>query len=151
MKVLITGGCGFIGSNLCEYLVAKGHSIVVIDNLSTGYKANLSRVLNVVELHCKNLEQFDLKSLTGIDVIVHLAAQASVPRSIDNFGDSSGSNLMGTIKIIDHCRGNNIPVVYASSSAIYGNMKLGNDELDQVDLLSPYAIDKYMMELYMNV
>ena len=150
MKILITGGGGFIGSNLCEYLVNKGHSIVVIDNLSTGYEANLSRVINVIEFHCKNLEQFDLKSLLGIDVVVHLAAQASVPISINNFGASSSSNLMGTIKIIDFCRINNIPVVYASSSAIYGNMKLGNDDTDLVDLLSPYAIDKYMMELYMK-
>jgi UDP-glucose 4-epimerase len=77
-----------------------------------------------------------------------LAAQASVPISVAKFGSSSSSNMLGTIKVIDYCRVNQIPLVYASSSAIYGNLELGDDQNSRVDLVSPYATDKYAMELY---
>ena len=148
MKYLITGGAGFIGSHLVELLIENNHEVVCVDDLSSGYKSNLSSVIQKIDFYEEKIELFDFNKLSDIDAIVHLAAQPSVPFSITNFSDSSSSNLLGAIKVIDHCRLHNIPLVYASSSAIYGNFELGNDEIENVDLLSPYATDKYAMELY---
>ena len=148
MKYLVTGGAGFIGSHLVELLIESDHEVVCVDDLSTGYKSNLSSVIQKIDFFEEKIELFNLNKLKDIDVIVHLAAQLSVPISISNFPNSTSSNLLGALKVINHCRLHNIPLVYASSSAIYGNLKFGNDEIENVDLLSPYATDKYVMELY---
>ena len=150
MKILITGGAGFIGSNLSDYLLLKKHKIVIVDDLSTGHKSNLSSIFDKIEFYKEKIEWFDFDKVSDIDAIVHLAAQPSVPLSITNFADSSSSNLLGTINVIDYCRVRKIPFIYASSSAVYGNLPLGDDESKKIDLLSPYATDKYAMELYAN-
>lgn len=151
MNILVTGGAGFIGSHLCEYLVSAGHAITVIDDLSSGFKSNLGRVLEKITFHEEKVESFDFAKLSGIDSVVHLAAQVSVPVSIEDFGVSSTSNLLGAIKVIDFCKCNQLPFVYASSSAVYGNLDFGDDFGASVDLLSPYAVDKYVLELYTKV
>lgn len=151
MKILISGGAGFIGSNLCDFLIKNNHSIVVVDNLSTGSMKNLNKVVEKVSFHEENIEYFDFNKVGDIDVVVHLAAQPSVPLSVENFGDSSSSNLLGTINVIEYCRINKIPLIYASSSAIYGNLTLGDDKDSENDLLSPYAADKYAMEIYTKI
>jgi len=148
MNILVTGGSGFIGSNLSDYLVNRGHKVTVVDDLSTGYISNLSSVIDSISFYEEKIELFDFDKLPKIDVLVHLAAQASVPISVAKFSSSSSSNMLGTIKVIDYCRVNQIPLVYASSSAVYGNLELGNDQNSRVDLLTPYATDKYTMELY---
>ena len=148
MKYLVTGGAGFIGSHLVELLIENNHEIVCVDDLSTGYKSNLSSVIKKIDFYEEKIELFDFNKHGDIDAIVHLAAQPSVPLSITNFSDSSSSNLLGAIKVIDYCRLHHIPLVYASSCAVYGNLEFGNDEMENVDLLSPYATDKYAMELY---
>ena len=148
MKYLITGGAGFIGSHLIELLIKKKFKVACVDDLSSGNLSNLSSVVKKIEFYKERIEIFDFNKLTKINGIIHLAAQTSVPRSISHFHDSSSNNLLGAIKVIDFCKSNNIPLVYASSSAIYGNLGKGNDEINKVDLLSPYAVDKYSMELY---
>ena len=148
MNILVTGGSGFIGSNLSDYLVNRGHTVTVVDDLSTGYISNLSSVIDGISFYEEKIELFDFDKLPKFDVLVHLAAQPLVPISVAKFGSSSSSNILGTIKVIDYCRVNQIPLVYASSSAIYGNLELGDDQNSRVDLLSPYATDKYAMELY---
>jgi UDP-glucose 4-epimerase len=129
-------------------LVNKGHTVIVVDDLSTGHKSNLSSVVDSISFYEEKVEFFDFDRASRVDAIIHLAAQPSVPVSITDFGNSSSVNMLGTIKVIDYCRVNQIPLVYASSSAIYGNLELGSDTNSQVDLLSPYATDKYAMELY---
>ena len=148
MKILITGGAGFIGSNLCDHLLLRECEVAIVDDLSTGHKSNLSSVIDKIEFYEEKIERFDFDKVSDIDAVVHLAAQPSVPLSITNFADSSSSNLLGTINVIDYCRVQKIPLIYASSSAIYGDLTLGNDESKEIDLLSPYATDKYAMELY---
>jgi len=151
MNILVTGGAGFIGSHLCEYLVHSGHQITVVDDLSSGDKSNLSSVIHSIDFRQEKIEAFDFSKLPNIDSVVHLAAQVSVPVSIHDFGRSSSSNLLGAIRVIDFCRHNQVPLVYASSSALYGNLELGDDVDSTVDLLSPYAADKYVMELYAKI
>ena len=148
IRYLITGGAGFIGSSLCEFLVDKGHSVFVVDDLSTGYKNNLAPILKSINFYEEKIQFFDFEILPKIDAVIHLAAQPSVPISIADFRNSSSGNILGTIKIIDYCSINQIPLTYASSSAIYGNLELGSDVNSEIDLLSPYATDKYVMELY---
>ena len=148
MNILVTGGAGFIGSNLCDFLIANDNQVIVVDDLSTGHKSNLSSIFEKIEFYEEKIEKFDFNKVSNIDAIVHLAAQPSVLLSITNFADSSSVNLLGTINVIDYCRTKKIPFIYASSSAVYGDLTLGNDESKKIDLLSPYATDKYAMELY---
>ncbi len=148
MKIVVTGGAGFIGSHLCDFLISKKHSVVVIDDLSTGYLSNIESIKDKVDFFNAKVEEFDFDNISNIDAVVHLAAQVSVPISIDSFKESSSTNLLGTISVMEYCQKQNIPLVYASSSAVYGDLPLGDDNADKVNLLSPYAVDKYTMELY---
>ncbi|MFA6260100.1 MAG: NAD-dependent epimerase/dehydratase family protein [Bacteroidia bacterium] len=146
---LVTGGCGFIGSHLVDHLVNLGHKVYVIDNLSTGYNENIAHHTQI-EIYKADIERFDLSQIKELHGVFHLAAQASVPISIERFLESSSSNLLGTLNVLDYCTKRKIPFVYATSSAIYGNLEFG-DEKGGIDLLSPYAVDKYCMELYADV
>jgi len=148
MKVyLVTGGAGFIGSNLVEHL-CKTNKVVVIDDLSSGFESNLPDSDNLRFINA-DLINFDLYSIKEqISGVIHLAAQASVPLSIEQFKNSSNTNLLGMTNIMDFCVNKSLPFVYASSSAIYGNLSLGDDKVESNDILSPYACDKHVMEEY---
>ncbi|MCH9770704.1 MAG: NAD-dependent epimerase/dehydratase family protein [Gammaproteobacteria bacterium] len=146
--ILVTGGAGFIGSHLVERLVRSEEQVVVIDDLSSGDVGNITAVRSDIKFYQARVEEFDFSLLRGITAVVHLAAQTSVPYSIDNYAESSKANLLSTIVIIDYCRKNHIPLVYATSSAVYGGLDYGDDALGTIDLISPYAVDKYVMELY---
>ena len=82
MNILVTGGAGFIGSNLCDYLVSKNYHVTIIDDLSTGKTSNLSSIIESIIFYEEKIESFDFNKLNKIDVVVHLAAQPSVPISI---------------------------------------------------------------------
>lgn len=150
MKYLVTGGAGFIGSHLTDTLVASGDEVVVVDDLSAGFKRNLSlqEGLKIIidKVQCLSQDQF-----SDIDGIFHMAAQASVPVSVEEFYYSSTNNLQSTFWVYDLARKLDVPVVYASSSAIYGNLPLGNDSIEKFEILSPYALDKLTMEQYANL
>ena len=150
MNYIVTGGAGFIGSHLIELLISKGHYILCIDDLSSGYEHNLPFDKSLTFLKRK-LEDVETSRTKKFDGIFHLAAQASVPKSIDDFYNSSKNNLLGTLKVFEWARNAKIPVVYASSSAIYGNLPVGNDEVENYDILSPYAQDKLTMEHYADM
>ncbi|SVD73530.1 uncharacterized protein METZ01_LOCUS426384, partial [marine metagenome] len=138
---LITGGCGFIGSTLVEKLISNGSKVFVIDDLSTGKISNLpkSEKITFFEESVQNIGEFNIDKLDGI---FHLAAQTSVPFSIDKFYESTSNNLLSSIRIFDFAVKNLIPIVYASSSAVYGNLKLGSEKIENYDIISPYAQDK---------
>jgi UDP-glucose 4-epimerase len=149
--IVVTGGAGFIGSNLVDFLINKKYSVCVIDNFSTGKKSNLSHLGNAIKVYDENVAHFNFNSLKNIEAVIHLAAQVSVPVSIEKFKISSKSNICSSITVLEYCSENKIPIIYASSSAVYGNSPLGDDYLNNIDLLSPYAADKYSMEIYANV
>lgn len=147
MNYLVSGGAGFIGSHLCEELALLNHNVLAVDDLSTGFETNLPISNNIELIRCK-LQVLSESYYKNLDGIFHLAAQASVPISIKDFFSSTLNNLESTIKVFDIARRYRIPVVYASSSAIYGNLPLGDDNLNKFEILSPYAQDKLTMENY---
>ena len=103
-KVAVTGGAGFIGSNLSRALIASGFDVVVIDNLSTGLESNLSDL--PVDFRNMSITDFDLleKALGGCDVVVHLAARGSVPRSVKDPMATHQVNTLGTLNVLEICR-----------------------------------------------
>ena len=112
---LITGGAGFIGSNLAEELL-KENKVVIIDNLSSGFLHNLPISENI-DFFNEDLTDFDLFSLKdSFDGVIHLAAQASVPLSINDFQNSSNINLMCMTNVMNFCNKKSLPLVFASSS-----------------------------------
>ena len=134
MRILLTGGAGFIGSNLTDFLVNKGNTVIVIDDLSTGKLENLSihlenRDIDFIE---SRVEDVDLNAFSDIDGVIHLAAHASVPLSVSDFRNSSSTNLLSSLNIINYCVINELPLVYASSSAVYGDLEKGNDQSKEV-------------------
>jgi UDP-glucose 4-epimerase len=144
---VVTGGAGFIGSHLIKKLIKDKHNIVLIDDLSSGQLDNIKEI-DHAEIITKKVQKTDLNDLGKIDGIFHLAAQSSVPFSLKNYFISSNNNLASTIKIFDWAANLDIPVVFASSSAIYGNLPVGNDLDNNFEILSPYAQDKLTLEHY---
>ena len=145
-KYLITGCAGFIGSNLVKNLY-KNYELILVDDLSEGSVTNLPNVLRkkLIKKKIQNIKKLNVKKINGI---FHLAAQASVPLSLEEFYKSSSNNLLSSIKVFEFSKEYSAPVVYASSSAIYGNLPLGNDEIKKFSILSPYAQDKLSIENY---
>jgi len=150
MKYLVTGGAGFIGSHLVDHLIDLNHEVVVVDDLSTGKLDNIDNQ-DSCRILIQSIQDTNLETLGDLGGIFHLAAQASVPVSIENFYVSSKNNLLSSLRVFDIARYLKIPVVYASSSAIYGNLPKGNDTSNLYELSSPYAVDKFCLENYANI
>lgn len=157
MKILITGGAGFIGSNLCEYFVDKGYDVVCLDNLSTGFMHNIEHLLDkpnfkFIEGDIRNLDTCR-EAVSGREVVLHEAALGSVPRSINDPINTNANNIDGFLNMLVAARDEGIKrFVYAASSSTYGDSK----ELPKIEHnigrpLSPYAITKFVNELYANV
>lgn len=117
-----------------------------MDDLSSGQFSNIPNN-NIIFIN-KKVQELNESNLLDINGIFHLAAQASVPVSIDDFYSSSSNNLLSSIRVFDWANQLGIPIVYASSSAVYGNLPLGDDHIDKYDILSPYAQDKLTLEHY---
>jgi len=147
MKYLVTGGAGFIGSHLVENLLLNNHTVLCVDDLSSGFLSNLPKS-DALDFINSKIQSINKDNVSQIDGIFHLAAQASVPKSIDDFYHSSTNNMQGTFKVWELAHKLAVPVVYASSSAVYGNLPVGDDLEEKYDILSPYAQDKLSMEHY---
>ena len=149
-KVLVTGGAGFIGSNLTERLVKEKYDVTVIDNLLTGREENLEGILSNINFIKGDIKNFQLmkKLSKGMDYIFHQAALTSVPRSIKDPESTTETNVQGTLNVLLAARDNKVKkVVYASSSSIYGERE-GKEkkEFMKPQPLSPYAASKLMGE-----
>ena len=157
MKLLITGGAGFIGSNLCEHFVRKGHDVICLDNLSTGFLHNIEPLKGFPNFHflegdIRNLDTCR-EAVKGCEVVLHEAALGSVPRSINDPINTNANNIDGFLNMLVAARDEGVRrFVYAASSSTYGDSK----ELPKIEHnigrpLSPYAITKFVNELYANV
>lgn len=157
MKITITGGAGFIGSNLCEYFVGKGYEVVCLDNLSTGFLRNIEPLLPSPNFRFIEGDIRDLKTcreaVEGSDVVLHEAALGSVPRSINDPINTNSNNVDGFLNMLVAARDAKVGrFVYAASSSTYGDsQELPKREHIIGRPLSPYAITKFVNELYANV
>jgi UDP-N-acetylglucosamine 4-epimerase len=156
-SILITGGAGFIGSNLCEHFLAKGYSVVCLDNFSTGHRYNLEPFLKdenftLIEGDIRDFSVCEM-AVKDIDFVLHQAALGSVPRSIKEPITSNDVNVSGFLNMLTASRDAGIKrFVYAASSSTYGD----SESLPKVEdvigkPLSPYAVTKYVNELYADV
>jgi UDP-glucose 4-epimerase len=150
---LVTGGAGFIGSHLCDALVARGDTVRVLDDLSTGRRTNLPSGVTLLEGDVADPERVG-EALEGADGCFHLAAVASVEKGMTDWLGTHRTNLTGTITVFEMIRrqGRRIPVVYASSAAVYGDVAaLPITEATPCRPLSAYGADKYGCELHARV
>lgn len=157
LKILVTGGAGFIGSNLCETLLENGNTVRCLDNFATGKRENIEPFLenknfNLIEGDIRDLDTCQ-KACEGMDYVLHQAALGSVPRSINDPITSNDINVSGFLNMLVAARDNKVKrFVYAASSSTYGdstNMPKVEDIIGKP--LSPYAITKYVNELYADV
>jgi UDP-N-acetylglucosamine 4-epimerase len=157
MKIVVTGGAGFIGSNTCEAFVNEGLEVICLDNFLTGKRENIANLMDsslfkLVEGDIRSLEDCK-KAVEGADLVLHLAALGSVPRSIADPITTNDINIGGTLNMLVAARDSGIKrFVYAASSSTYGDSEV----LPKVENvigrpLSPYAITKYVSELYADV
>ncbi|MDX1446650.1 SDR family oxidoreductase [Lishizhenia sp.] len=156
-KILITGGAGFIGSNLCEYFIGKEYRVVCLDNLATGHMHNINHLLKndaftFVEGDIRDLETCK-KAIEGCDYVLHQAALGSVPRSINDPITSNDVNVSGFLNMLVAARDEKVKrFVYAASSSTYGDSESLPKVEDKIGKpLSPYAITKYVNELYAEI
>ncbi len=150
MRLLITGGAGFIGSNLARHALFEGMDVAVIDNLVTGSRENLNGLkVTAHEASILDVDAVD-EALAGVDSVVHLAALPSVPRSIQNPLATHAANATGTLTVLDRARVAGLEhVIVASSSSVYGmNPALPKSERDWVRPMSPYGVSKLATEQY---
>lgn len=155
MKVLVTGGAGFIGSHLVDELVTRGEKVRVIDNFATGKMDNIKHLKDNIELirgDIRNKKDLS-KALKGVKIVFHQAALRSVPRSLDDPMSSNDVNITGTLNLLIACREFGVKrVVYASSSSVYGdNPLLPKQEFQAPSPVSPYAVSKLAAEHYCQV
>ncbi len=156
-RILVTGGAGFIGSNLCDALLANGNKVVCLDNYATGKKKNIAHLLSnknftLIEGDIRNLKDCET-AVENIDYVLHQAALGSVPRSINDPVTSNEVNISGFLNMLVAARDAKVKrFVYAASSSTYGD----SQELPKIEdrigsPLSPYAITKYVNELYASI
>lgn len=150
---LVTGGAGFIGSHLCEALVARGDTVRVLDDLSTGHRSNLPAGVSLIVGDVADPTSV-AEAMEGVDGCFHLAAIASVEKGITDWLGTHRANITGTITVFDAIRreGTHIPVVYASSAAVYGDAAtVPIPETELCVPLSAYGADKHGCELHARV
>ncbi|MBE2273953.1 MAG: SDR family oxidoreductase [Flavobacteriales bacterium] len=156
-KILITGGAGFIGSNLCDHFISKGFQVVCLDNFSTGFRHNIGHLLSnphffLIEGDIRNLETCK-KSCEGVEMVLHQAALGSVPRSIGDPITTNEVNVGGFLNMLVAARDSGVQrFIYAASSSTYGDSPALPKVEDVIGKpLSPYAVTKYVNELYADV
>jgi UDP-glucose 4-epimerase len=153
-KVLVTGGAGFIGSNIVDLLLEKGYEVIIIDNLSTGSRRNVNRN---VKLYVKDICKADIRSVfrkEKPDYVVHEAAQINVRTSVSDPAFDAKVNILGSINILECCKDYRVKkIIYASSGgAIYGEpVKLPAGENHPIRPLCPYGASKYSVENYLSI
>lgn len=146
-RILITGGAGFIGSHLADALVPE-NDVTILDNLSTGSRENVPSEAELLEGDITDSETL-AKSMSGMDIVYHQAAQVSVQKSVEEPVESFETNIAPTVQILDHARKNDCRVILASSCAIYGDPDyVPLDEAHPTTPSSPYGLEKITKDRY---
>jgi UDP-glucose 4-epimerase len=155
MRYLVTGGAGFIGSNMVDELVRRGHLVTVFDDLSAGKESNLASVRSKIELRLASVTDLAaIKSACqGMDYVIHLAARTSVPRSVQDPLETNHINIDGTLNVLVAARDAKVRrFVFAASSSAYGEVpQQPKTESMHAVPISPYGVSKYVGELYAYV
>ena len=142
MKVLVTGGAGFIGTNLVLNLLSNGYEVKVLDDLSTGLKSNIPKDTEFVNANILEVSQIN-RAIEDCEVVVHLAARGSVPRSIKDPIATHNVNTTGTLNVLEAARNSQCHYIFSSSSSVYGsNMSLPKNEDMVLRPITPYAASK---------
>tara|TARA_Y100000034_G_scaffold79823_1_gene95801 strand:+ start:12280 stop:13185 length:906 start_codon:yes stop_codon:yes gene_type:complete len=152
-KALVTGGAGFIGSWVVDYLIHEGFNVIVIDNLSTGSKDNLNKKAKFYELDIKDKNILEIFEKEKPEYVYHLAAQINVRESIKDPLEDSKTNVLGSLNILNSCIKHNVKKFIFSSTggAIYGDdCKIPTSEEEKEGPLSPYGISKLTIEKYLK-
>ncbi len=154
-KYLVTGGAGFIGSNLADELIQKGAKVAILDNFITGFRENLDEIAGDFEFYEGDVNDDEVlkRALAGVDTVFHEAALPSVPRSVDNPAETHQACVNGTFNILVRAKESGVRrVIYAASSSAYGDQAvLPKVETMRPDPLSPYAAAKLVGEYYCRV
>ena len=151
MRCLVTGGAGFIGSNLVDRLIADGNDVMVIDDLSTGdiNNVNSKASFNQMDISIKTALDYMTMLMRGVDVVFHLAAFPRVEASIENPLLAHNINVNGTLNVLKSAKDAGVHrVVFTSSSAVYGEASVPTDENHPTNPMSPYALHKLIGEQY---
>ncbi|MFX4262612.1 SDR family oxidoreductase [Pelotomaculum propionicicum] len=153
MKVLVTGGAGFIGSHIVDLLVQSGCRVSVVDDLSTGRFENINPRVNFYKIDIRDQYLEEALAREKPEAVIHLAAQADVQRSLKDPRADAEINILGAINLLNACVGCGVgKVVYASTAARYGNpSRLPLDESHPAQPQSPYGVSKYTVEHYLRV
>lgn len=152
MKILVTGGAGFIGSHIVDALVFEGHEVSVVDNLLTGKIENINPAVKFYEFDIGDLALPKLMQEENFEYVIHHAAQVNVRLSVDNPGEDARNNIIGTLNLLQGCQHNNIRgIIFASSGgAVYGEPEqLPAKENHDKGPLSPYGVSKLSAEYYL--
>lgn len=151
-KILVTGGAGFIGSNLVDALIERGHKVLIIDNLTTGKRENLNPQAKFFEVNLQDFEKIH-PIFNGVDFVFHLAALPRVPLSVEKPRETNDINVGGTLNVLVAAKEAKVKkVIYAASSSAYGSQtSLPLKENMQAGPISPYGLQKYIGELYCKV
>lgn len=152
MKILVTGGCGFIGSHIVDRLIEQKHEVFVVDNLSTG---NIKNLNPKAKLYNADITSPDLSTVFEScrpETVYHEAAQIDIQKSIKDTLFDTKVNILGTVNVLQCCKNTGVSkIIYASSAAVYGNPRyLGVDEQHPVDPISYYGISKHTPEHYIK-
>jgi len=153
MNILVTGGAGFIGSNIVDGLIDKGHAVIIADNLSTGRRENLNRKAVFVEVDIRERELDHVFVRHHIEIIIHLAAQIDVRKSVDNPRFDADINVMGGLNLLDCAFRHRVKkIIYSSTGgAIYGEPTyLPSDENHPIRPLCAYGVSKHVLEHYIE-
>ena len=154
MKVLLTGGAGFIGSHIADKLVEEGNEVIIVDNLSTGKKKNLNPKAKFYDVDITNINALEeVFSKEKPDIVNHHAAQTDVRHSMRDPNFDAMVNVLGSLNILQLCSKYRVKkIIYASTSAVYNEpLYVPMDEKHPIDPLSGYGVTKYTVELYLRV
>ncbi|MFF2890545.1 NAD-dependent epimerase/dehydratase family protein [Paenibacillus sp. NPDC057967] len=152
MKVLVTGGAGFIGSQIADSLIERGDQVIIVDNLSTGMLKHVSEHASFYNCDITSEQLSHVFELESPDYVIHHAAQIDVQKSMISPRDDANINIIGTLNVLENCKKYGVKkIVYASSAAVYGQPQSHSiDENHPIAPISNYGISKYVPEIYIK-